>query len=349
MKKLVVYTFVAVFIITGIIFVSSINLDLNRDGVVNITDLQIMASNFQGKGSYNASFDLNGNGKVDLFDLVSVARQVDVSNASNGSGGSSNRTVLFHSDWSTATGNSSNAYTDGGKWSPTSPLPYQTVIPVNNDSVGSWPTGMTNILNYFFASGESSGTSEHTLNLYSTPSAGDSIYYRVYMRVDWLQNAGGNSNHDIGPEGGPCFFTWQWLVMPYANGTWELRFGQADMVNETTVSRWSSGDYLNQSKVYRLEWRFKKENNTNRWSMQVRIYDDQNNLVDNESDYTRYSNTPHINLAYPTTIGINDTCMDDGGFLVAKFGTTPTVDINLYYGGVAICSGDWCGPYSKGV
>ncbi len=82
MKKRMIYALISVFIIAGIIFVSSINLDLNHDGIINITDLQLLASHFQGKAAYNSTFDLNGNGKVDLYDLVSAARQIDI----NGSG-----------------------------------------------------------------------------------------------------------------------------------------------------------------------------------------------------------------------------------------------------------------------
>ncbi len=86
MKKQVAYVLIFAILIVSIILVSSLNLDINRDGVINMTDLQILASHFQGKGTYNVSYDLNNNSKIDLFDLVSVARQIGV-NSSNNSGG----------------------------------------------------------------------------------------------------------------------------------------------------------------------------------------------------------------------------------------------------------------------
>ena len=86
MKKHAAYVLIFAILIVSIILVSSLNLDINRDGVINMTDLQILASHFQGKGTYNVSYDLNNNSKIDLFDLVSVARQIGV-NSSNNSGG----------------------------------------------------------------------------------------------------------------------------------------------------------------------------------------------------------------------------------------------------------------------
>ncbi len=94
MKKQAAYIFLALFAITGIVLVSSVNLDLNHDGKVNITDLQLLASHFQGKGSYNASYDLNNDSSVDLFDLVAVAKKVGTV-ANNGSGGGGNVAPLF--------------------------------------------------------------------------------------------------------------------------------------------------------------------------------------------------------------------------------------------------------------
>ncbi len=90
MKKKVVYIFISLFVIVGVILVSSAGLDINNDGIVNITDLQLLATHFQGKGTYNSSYDFNNNGKVDLFDLVKVARGINIS-----SGGSGNVTPMF--------------------------------------------------------------------------------------------------------------------------------------------------------------------------------------------------------------------------------------------------------------
>jgi len=83
MKKQAAYILILAAIIVGIVLVSSLNFDINRDGVINITDLQILASHFEGKLAYNSSFDINGNGKVDLFDVVAEAKQINTSSGAS--------------------------------------------------------------------------------------------------------------------------------------------------------------------------------------------------------------------------------------------------------------------------
>ncbi len=134
MKKQVVYALISVFVVAGIIFVSSVNLDLNHDGTINITDLQLIASHFQGKGSYNVSYDFNNNSKIDLYDLVAVARQVGttVNNGSNESGNVSmgNITHTHEPAGYTAMTERSFDTIDEGTWTHTSDT-YCTIV---NDS-----------------------------------------------------------------------------------------------------------------------------------------------------------------------------------------------------------------------
>ncbi len=83
MKKLgVIYILIFTILVFGIVLVSSGRFDFNNDGVTNITDLQNLAAHFEGKTAYNSSFDLNNNSRVDLFDIVSLARRVNISSES---------------------------------------------------------------------------------------------------------------------------------------------------------------------------------------------------------------------------------------------------------------------------
>jgi len=86
MKRNWVYVLIFAIVIVSIILVSSGRFDFNNDGTVNVADLQTLASHYQGKSTYNSTFDLNGDSKVDLFDIVSEAKQI---NTSAGGGSSS--------------------------------------------------------------------------------------------------------------------------------------------------------------------------------------------------------------------------------------------------------------------
>ena len=341
MKRRAVYALVFTILIISIVLVSSGSLDVNNDGVINITDLQILASHFQGKAAYNSSYDFNNNGKVDLFDLVSVARRVDVSNASNGSGGSSNRTVIFHSDWSTATGTTHNAVSDGGLWTSSLNEGNQEVITASSDS-GMWPSGMANILHYHLNSGASNDIEEHAGSLFSTPAVGDSVYFRVYVRIARNETSTTNSNHEIEPVGHTCAYAWQWIFDSYSNGTWRVRIGTGP--DGGPVTRWfPGGANLNQSIVYRLEWKFTKQSGTDNWLMDLRIYDDTGTLVKEGSDFT-YSGTP-LNAG---TITIGDACIN-GDFTLGREGNLISAPLDYYWGGAAICDNNWCGPYRNGI
>jgi len=129
MKKEAVYILISVFVILGIILISSVNLDLNHDGVINITDLQLIASHFQGKGSYNVSYDLNNNSKIDLFDLVSVAREVNLSSNSSGGVVLGNQSLLAN-------------YTVNANNTLSGPVPSGwTLVDVQSFENGSYNTG----------------------------------------------------------------------------------------------------------------------------------------------------------------------------------------------------------------
>jgi hypothetical protein len=53
------------------------NMDFNGDGVIDLKDLVLMARCFgahRGDPTYNRLYDLNGDGRIDLKDLAAVAR-----------------------------------------------------------------------------------------------------------------------------------------------------------------------------------------------------------------------------------------------------------------------------------
>ena len=151
MKKQVIYLIIFAVLIMGIVLVSSGRFDFNNDGVTNIADLQALASHYQGKTAYNSTYDLNGNGKVDLFDIVSEAKNVNTSSGSGGAGvGAIDRNAILDAQYPT----------------PVAPIPLRTFY-VDAQS-GSDTTG----------TGTSSSPWQTLTKVMSTAKAGDRFYLR---------------------------------------------------------------------------------------------------------------------------------------------------------------------------
>lgn len=168
MKKGWAYAFVFIILIDSIILVSSVNLDLNHDGSINIQDLQLLVSHYEGRTSYNSSFDLNNDSKVDLFDVVAEARQINNSinqgnsNSSNNNSNSSlypnmpsGMTTLYEVNGTVATaGGHAFGLTDWGNWiwegpnssitsisDPTNPLGTGKVLRFDYGTASTYGTG----------------------------------------------------------------------------------------------------------------------------------------------------------------------------------------------------------------
>lgn len=75
-KSKQIYGIIFLVLVANLFLVFAVNLDLNGDGTVNITDLDNLASKYRGKAAYNASYDLNGDSSVNLFDVVSIAKNI---------------------------------------------------------------------------------------------------------------------------------------------------------------------------------------------------------------------------------------------------------------------------------
>jgi hypothetical protein len=55
---------------------SAVSTDVNNDGATNLKDLELVSSKYntqEGQSTWNPSFDLNDDGVVDIFDLVTIA------------------------------------------------------------------------------------------------------------------------------------------------------------------------------------------------------------------------------------------------------------------------------------
>ena len=351
MKKQVYLTILLAILFGGLlIFVSSVSLDLNHDGVVNITDLQVLAQHFEGKATYDPNFDLNNNGKVDLFDVVRVARNINLS-SNISSGSESNRTVLFHSDWSTSTGNSINALTDGGKFVDVLHPELGNVT----SSSGIFTEGFPNLYRVNVTNNVASSVSFR--DMLGNLSVGQSRYWRFYLYSDIPENEltnGLGGNHPVGTSG---------------NGdsdldlVWEIKWGHTQGSNELTDFRIQDGvgtyDVFSlQGALYdRTEYRVEvkgtliSNNGTGEvFSLGVRIYNSTGDLLYNSSDFTANNRAGNPSLAESNLTGTETAAW--GSFHIGTNGwgaVWNAKDIAYYWGGAAICDNNWCGPYSNGV
>ena len=371
MKKQAFLTILLVILFGGlIILASSVNFDLNHDGIVNIMDLQLLASHFQGKAAYNSSYDFNNNGKVDLFDLVKVARSMDMTNGTTGE----SPEILWQSTWNYSTGNSATAVEDGGKWGYTTGAGW----PDNRIEVIPDPTGLAptpNVLYNNMSTGSGSGVYAGTVE---TEAAwplileGETLYRSVYVYFDFPSAAGNlgapgfhplsDASHH-GPTQSESDGLAAWTFGVYANGEINPNFG----VYRSSVysdQAWRSIVNLNQRQWYRLAWGIKVINATVPIiEAHVRIYNLSNAIVIDSGDFYAVNGNTSRTLADNISINASVITSKTAYLQAYTIGNNGPNDQgatgwNLLYqypgarvlwADATVCRYDWCSPHNNGV
>ncbi len=258
--------------------------------------------------------------------------------------------VLFHSDWSTATGETSAALLDTDK-----PIPwdsfrsnsssYQIVVATGLD----FPT--TNVLRTdAIWRGSPAGAfagGNRLSNGIPNPAVGNSLFYRVYLRVATPDAyTADNLTHPYqdGPSGSQT--NWQHEVVTSPNGTWIHRLNTG---NAWPNNRWPSPT-LNKNQTYRFELQIHRIGTTT-WNAHVRLYDSSDRLIATDADYNNINNS--ANLASTPTFTFNNISFLTGlqiggngwaGGVAGDYGF-----IAYYWGGLCVRTNDWCGPYANGI
>jgi hypothetical protein len=272
----------------------------------------------------------------------------------------SGRRVIFASDWSTATGDSDAARRDVGKripWGGYGGAPGVTdVIPATGLN---FPT--TNVLR---VNGIRTGgaiqwihTGQLTMTAYPYSGVGlgdlpvgESNYYRLYMHVVYPpdREALANGNHPIEETAGGGQ-NWAWTFIINQHG-WRPRLGARVSTRYALSSGGNEANaiYLARATTYRLEWQIRRTSVTN-FEMHARIYNAAGVLLYDDDDFVAMSqvlsSNPQHTLNDPNTLrrfqlGTNGPSLRND----------PITDIGpmWYLGGVAVCRGTWCGPYTPG-
>jgi hypothetical protein len=264
--------------------------------------------------------------------------------------------VIFHSDWSTATGATAAAFRDTDK---TKPWGFYCCDSNTNTSISTaaslsltaWPT--TNVYRVGTQASSPSAILTHSIEVdLGVPAPGVSRYFRYYLQVTHGDAHGngtvGNIEHGVetaesGGGDGMNFYR-----IPRSDGTWFPAYREIS----TGVRYVGTSLNLLKNHTYRLEWGLTYGAST--YSVQVRIYNNAGVLVATEADFHRFLPSEDVNIKLGTE-AFTYTGAHHRFFRVgtngptSNFPMTNLVDQNLFlHGAVAVCEGDWCGPYADG-
>ena len=267
--------------------------------------------------------------------------------------------VVFHSDWSTATGGTIDALLDRGQ-----ALPWD--LKVGNGTLNrvvssaglGFPADMANV--YLNVAQYSGNTTQlvytdqvrlhHTYGHLPIPAVGESIFYRWYMRYvvpDAIDPTGGVP-HTVqdGPAAGSQ--NWMWETPINTNGTWSPQFAFS-AANGYPNNRFRAAP-LAKNHTYRIELQIQRTSATT-FVAHARIYDENGVLVRDDDDFRNGAGAGTGTLGSVQLNFLDVAYL--AGWQVGNNGpswrnvTAAQFPFNLwYFGGTAVCVETWCGAYS---
>lgn len=194
-------------------------------------------------------------------------------------------TIFFASDWSTATGATSTAVSDGGTWPGQRCAQWLDLLTVIETPSGQgYPEDMANVLRV--SAGGSTGCGMVTKYNFPTVDVGDSVWYRIFLQYVSTSNNLANQ-HFLQPDNPGVAHPWNWRWQTPMNGGTQVRL-EWILVNELTG--WPNtnclyGVVLDIGTLYRLEWQFERISTDEAW-MYPRIYlGNTDTLVFDASDF----------------------------------------------------------------
>lgn len=266
----------------------------------------------------------------------------DGPSANNNGGGTPNDELVFASDWSTATGNSANALSDGGKWDDVSSgTPRVEIVPATG--LG-FPAGMTNVLAGRYRNTDTQFWIVGKTNGWALPAVGGVMCKRLYFRHT-VVGTSSITYHPVEPAVGACADEAEWVVNSQANFIFRI---------QTHSHRWETT--LQRGNTYRVEERWERTG-TQTWVLHMRVYDAGNNLIRDDDDFSCSLGHGNHTLASGGTTVVNTTsnaeCLRSQninwqGSAQDGRGSDDENNNRIYYGGYALSHSDWCGPYVQG-
>lgn len=266
--------------------------------------------------------------------------------------------LVFFSDWSTATGNTQNATRDGTKWDFANNIasPSANRVAVISSSGLSFPAIMSNVLAITYEQTHSVSCGVQKDLGWSLPSVGGVIAFRCYVR-NAIQRTNSATHHPLQSQSagsaGNCLNADSWRMTCGATYNFQIgSFGSgfcdpADPSFTVACHTWTVS--LARDTTYRIEERWYRTG-TNSWTLQARVYDSSDVLILGNSDFV-CSGQGHAShtLAAGDTIDIADSaCLRYKQIVNTNddIGVDGPTENRIFYGGFAVSLTDWCGAYT---
>jgi uncharacterized protein YjdB len=262
---------------------------------------------------------------------------------------SGTRQFIFTSDWSSATGQTTVAKTDGSRWNIISDPGNGLNVLATCQSLG-FPSATCLEVNGIQSA---TGFARLAKTGMPIPAVGESMFFRWYYRHE-QPSLGDNSQHPIesGQNGG---LDWCFNTETLSNTTWRPEFRTGGDQSNARLARWT-GPVLQQGVTYRFEMQIQKISNTELY-LHVRVYNSAGVLIASDANFTNdrlgNSGTNLLSLAsnpvlhFATSGGTNLHEIRAGVNGISNSDWFPRVRYG-YQGGLAVCRGNWCGAYTAG-
>jgi len=255
---------------------------------------------------------------------------------------------LFWSDWSTATGGGSDALRDTGKARPWTFTQGSGAFEVRSTSLDGRDYPTTSYLRVSNAFAQLAFQSSD--GYVPTPRVGESIFLRMYYRVTITGTSG--DTHGTYFDDHPSTGT-NWG--PQALGIYLIPSASTSMTFLVSAGAgqdpryFSPGVSLSKDVTYRIELRYTRTG-THSYTLGARIYDAAGSLLHGEGafrdDYW-YTGAPRLDGRFfrerdGAASSLTGLMI---GLEAAQGGPSPFFG---EYAGLAVCRGNWCGPYLAG-
>jgi hypothetical protein len=261
----------------------------------------------------------------------------DAATAAPDLSGQPSSNIVWFSDWRTATGNSTAALRDNGKW--TSELcaaPVAEVVPATGLA---FPAGMANVFrSQYYMPGQC--RMMHTDSQWPAPAVGQSLYFRIYYRNAVADGASLAEAHPIQATN----IAWEWKLTTPAAGIAPLRW----IFPQQVYPDIHFDAPLQTNQTYRVEWRIQHQA-VGVCKVELRVYDG--------SDVLRFGNGDFLTELYlgqniPLAVRNPDlACGASADFQTMEVGNNDPnvytgVNQYVYWGGAAVSATHWVGPYT---